>query len=361
MKFLLKTFFLSLLISTISWGASDWPTSTPESQGMNPKNIDNLFKYLFNKNESFSTDSAILIRNGKIIREEYANGYKAEGPHRTWSISKSVTNTLIGIAIKKGIISLETKVKKFYPLLNGEGHETMTLDHLLKMSSGIDWNEYYEENPFASHVIRMLYVYQNKDMASYTAKQPVIHQPGTRFHYSSGESNLIMGMLKKSMGLKDYENFPWNELFDKLNIESATWERDGSDVFIGSSYLYLSPRDLAKIGKLYLNDGIWEKERVLPEDWVKYTTTPNQAWKNNQINESKPKLAYGAHWWLNRPNRHGSVHPAAPENVYMALGHHGQILAVFPEQKIIFVRMAADKNGKIDRNMIFKFIMDSLK
>lgn len=360
-KQLIKNILVTLLLFGNVSAAGNWKNSLPEKEGLNPKSVDFLFKYLFDKKEKFSTDSAILIRNGKIVREEYANGYTKNGTHRTWSISKSLTNTLIGIAVKKGILSKESKVKKFYPQLNGKDHEKMTVDHLLKMSSGIDWNEYYEENPFASDVIRMLYVYEYKDMAGYTARQSVIHTPGTKFYYSSGESNLIMGILKKSMGIKDYENFPWKELFNKLSIESATWERDGQNVFVGSSYLFLSPRDLAKIGMLYLNNGKWQNEQILPEDWVKYTTTANRAWKNIQKDAEKPKLAYGAHWWLNIGNKHGPYHPSAPENIYMALGHHGQILAVFPDQKIIFVRMAADKKAKIDRTKIFKFIMNGLK
>lgn len=357
----LLSFILILVFTQQTWGDINWKVHSPQSVEMKKESIDKLFKYLFNSKEKFTTDSALLIKDGKLIREEYTNGYTKENTHRTWSISKSLTNTLVGIAVKKGILSLDTKVKKHYPQLNGKDHELMTLDHLMKMSSGIDWNEYYEENPFASNVIRMLYVYEYKDMASYTAKQPVVNTPGTKFYYSSGETNLIMGILKKSMGIKDYDDFPWTELFNKLNIESATWERDGQNVYVGSSYLYLSPRDLAKIGTLYLQDGVWNDERILPEGWVKYTTTANQAWQNVQKDSDKPKLAYGAQWWLNKPNSHGPFHPTAPENLYMALGHHGQILAIIPSQKIVFVRMGADKKAKIDRTKIFKYIMDSLK
>jgi len=359
MKFI--TLFLLLFFTQQTWGDINWKKHSPSSVGIKKESLDKLFKYLFSSKENFTTDSALIIKHGKLIREEYANGYTFENTHRTWSISKSVTNTLVGIATKKGILSLDAKVKKFYPELNGENHEKMTLDHLLKMSSGIDWNEYYEENPFVSNVIRMLYVYEYKDMASYTAKQPVVNTPGTKFYYSSGETNLIMGILKKSMGLKDYDDFPWKELFSKMDIQSATWERDGQDVYIGSSYLYLSARDLAKIGTLYLQDGFWNKERILPEGWVKYTTTANQAWHNVQKDADKPKLAYGAQWWLNTPNKHGSFHPTAPENIFMALGHHGQILAVIPDKKIVFVRMGADKKDKIDRTKVFKYIMDSMK
>jgi CubicO group peptidase (beta-lactamase class C family) len=356
-----KVFLVLLLLINNEPALSKWRTSTAKSQGLDHKTIELLFKYLFDKKEKFSTDSAILIRNGSIIKEQYANGYTKKDTHRTWSISKSVTNTLIGVAVKKGILSLDSKVKKYFPQLDGKDHETMTVDHLLKMSSGIDWREHYEDNPFASDVVRMLYIYDYKDMAGYTAKRPVIHSPGTKFYYSSGESNLIMGILKKSMGLKDYENFPWKELFDKLNIKSATWERDGKNVFVGSSYLFLSPRDLAKIGLLYLNNGKWKNEQILPTDWVTYTTTANSAWHNTQKESKKRKLAYGSHWWLNVGNKHGPYHTSAPENIYMALGHHGQILAVFPNQNIIFVRMGADKKAKIDRNKIFKYIMDGIK
>ncbi|MCO4794267.1 MAG: serine hydrolase [Bacteriovoracaceae bacterium] len=360
MRTLIFIFIFALTVSN-AHSVINWKQHLPKEEGFDKAKLDKLFNYMFDKKYKHNTDAALIIRNGKLIKEQYSNGYSLEHTHRTWSISKSVTNTLIGIAVHKNILNLQAKVKDFYPQLTGDKSDTMTLDHLMKMSSGIDWKEHYEENPFSSDVIKMLYVYEYKDMAGYTASRPVIYDPGKRFYYSSGESNLIMGMLKKSMGISDYENFPWKHLFNKLGITSATWERDGKDVFVGSSYLFLSPRDLSKIGQLYLQNGIWNKEQILPKDWVKYSTTPNKAWLLKQENDEVAKPGYGAQWWLNAQTKNGLSHPHAPDDIYMALGHHGQILAVLPSQNIIFVRMGADKDEKIDRKEIFKLLMSSLK
>lgn len=339
----------------------NWTEAPLESTGLNGPRIEKLFQYLFDKKAGYNTDGIVLIKDGKLVKEQYANGYAKNKTHRIWSASKSVTNTLIGIAVKNGILTLDSKIKSYYPTLSGEGSNDLTLDHLMKMSSGIDWQEFYEENPFASDVIKMLYIYKYKDMAGYTASRPVKFKPGSRFHYSSGETNLIMGVLKKSLSLYDYDNFPWTQLFDKLDIKTATWERDGSGVFVGSSYLYLSPRDLAKIGQLYLDKGKWQSEQIVTSEWVKYSTSVNSAYLNTEQDEENAKSSYGAHWWLNAKTKKGQAYHTAPENIFMALGHHGQILAVFPDQRMIFVRAASDKEGQIDRMEIFRLLMESIK
>jgi CubicO group peptidase (beta-lactamase class C family) len=291
----------------------------------------------------------LLWENGKIVYEKYAHGFNEKHPHLLWSATKSVAATLIGLAIKDEQIDLSDKASKYYPLLRTSTHQDITVQNLLNMSSGISWKETYENDPWTSDVISMLYWKGFSDMASYTASKKMEHTPGSFFYYSSGETNLLMAVLQGALGAQKYKRYPWTHLFDQLDIKSATWEKDNAGNFIGSSYLYLTPRDFVKIGQLYLQNGQWQGKQLLPESWVKFSTTPAAA----AVDES-----YGGHWYMNNkiPKDGKRPYPNAPHDVYLALGHHGQMLFVIPSQKRIFIRFGADKAGAISLDMIFKLI-----
>jgi len=313
-------------------------------------NFSELDAYLFDQSAKYQTDSVLLWEDGKIIYEKYAHGFNPDQPHLLWSATKSVAATLIALAIKDNQLNLTDKAGKFYPPLRRAQADTISIQHLLNMSSGLEWKETYENDPWTSDVISMLYWKGYQDMAAYTASKKVVHAPGSFFYYSSGETNLLMAVLQGALGADLYKRYPWTHLFEPLGIKSATWEKDSTGNFVGSSYLYLTPRDFLKIGQLYLQNGAWEGKQVLPKDWVKFSTTPAAAAQDE---------SYGAHWYMNTilPKTGQRPYPHAPEDVFLALGHHGQMLFVMPSQKRIFVRFGADKKGSISHDMIFKLIM----
>ncbi|MFT6070270.1 MAG: CubicO group peptidase (beta-lactamase class C family) [Bacteriovoracaceae bacterium] len=363
----MKILLLFLIIFQAHAAAQPWVKTTPKAAGVKSSEWDAFLSYAKSTEHGFSTNALMVIYKGQLIEHSTFNGFKKGQTHRQWSVSKSITSTLIGIAIKKGLLTLETPVKKYYPLHKDTKYSPV-LKELLGMSSGLDWNEGYESNPLKSSVIAMLYTEGYKDMASFTAARPFRAIPGEKFYYSSGETNLIMGMLKKTMGQNDYANYPWSQLFDPMGIKSATWERDGSDTFVGSSYLYMAPEDLALIGMLYLNNGVFKGKRFLSKEWVKFSyqlSNPFFKYTKEKIDDSKNKRVetYGAQWWLNAdvpgfPNSH--PYPGLPTDAYMALGHHGQILLIVPSKKLVLVRNGADKESKLDRVKFFDLLTKAL-
>lgn len=350
-----QLFLISLIFSLSTFAATkpfeSWPTGkSPFSNSQ----IDELEKILFAKDKGYLTKSFLIVKDGKIVYEKSAEGFDVKTPQRLWSVSKSISSILIGIAQKQGLLNITDKVNQFYPNMD----ERLEISHLLHMSSGLLWNEAYENNPLDSDVLNMLFIGGHRNMASYVAGKKQEFAPGERFNYSSGETNFMMSLLQKKISRLDYDTFPWKKLFTPLGITTATWERDHTGNFIGSSYLYLSPEDLARVGQLFLNEGVWGDQEIITKDWIKYSLTRTLSQNNLPPVEQKEE-SYGAHWWLNtKINGVGKKHPNAPEDIYMALGHHGQSMIVVPEENIIFVRTAIDKDGVFDRNLIFKALFN---
>ncbi len=344
-----------------------WREATPKATGVKAPEWEAFLAYAKSTEHGFSTNALMVIYKGQLIEHSTFNGFKKGQTHRQWSVSKSITSTLIGIAIDKGLLTLETPVKRYYPLHKNTKYSPV-LKELLGMSSGLDWNEGYESNPLKSSVIAMLYTEGFNDMASFTAARPFRAIPGEEFYYSSGETNLIMGMLKKTMGQNDYSNYPWSQLFNPMGIKSATWEKDSSGTFVGSSYLYMAPEDLAKIGLLYLKKGVFQGKRLLKKEWVEYSyqlSPPFLKFSQKKIDESEKSRVetYGAQWWLNAdvpgfPNTH--PYPGLPTDAYMALGHHGQVLLIVPSKDLVVVRNGADKDSKMDRVKFFDLLTKAL-
>ena len=322
--------------------------------------FDSLLDYTFSTSAKHKTDGLVVISKGKLVLEKYENGYQRDSLHLLWSVSKSVTSLLTGVLVKEGRLSLDEKISTFYPEL-GE----VTIKNLLQMSSGISWNEGYEGNPLNSNVIQMLYTSGHKDMAHYTSKVKINSLPDEVFKYSSGETNLLMGYIKKKVNDdKSYSSLPWVKIFSPLGIEEAVWERDASGTFVGSSYLYLRPRDLALIGQLYLQNGRFKGEQLITPQWVEFSRTMAPSFGKTILEGTSNNESYGAMWWLNLPSAQKNTprpYPNAPEDLYMALGHHGQMLAIIPSLDLIVVRTAEDKSVGIDKDKFFKLLISSLE
>jgi CubicO group peptidase (beta-lactamase class C family) len=323
----------------------------------------------FSKDLGGHTNTVLLIHNDYIIYEKYSDGFSKGTPQRLWSMTKSFTSSLIGMRIEEKELKLSQLVSDFHPHLKDDLGKSMTIRHLLEMSSGLEWNEGHGNNPFTSNVIDMLYISNDKGMAEYTVKQKVKHLPRTRFNYSSGETNVLMDILKKTFkSNKEYYKYPWLKLFNPLGITSATWERDKAGVFIGSSYLFLSARDIARFGRLYLHKGKWQGQRLVTKDYIDKSTALAPGFCINR-NETKERYinSYGFHWWLNRPCAKDKKlpNPSLPKNSYFALGYHGQMMAIFPTDNIIAIRLSTDKQSPFDRmkwtSQVYNLIKNEVK
>jgi len=356
MKYLLG---LALLITSSTSALSFEWRSSPSS------NTQALESYAFDQDAKFQTDALVVIKGDEIIFEKYAHGFTQAKPHLLWSVSKSFASAMIGMAIADGKFSLETLASTLEPRLNRKLADKITVRHLLQMSSGLDWNEGYEGNPLKSNVVPMLYLEGQENMARYTANIDMGYTPGERFNYSSGESNLMCHLLRQALGDDElYHNYPWEHLFNPLGITSATWERDGSANFVCSSYLYMTPRDAARFGKLYANNGRWEGQQLLSSEWIKKTGEIAPAFLKTQLKGFADRESYGLQWWLNRElpaKKLPRPFPSAPESTLLAEGHHGQMIVVFPELEAVIVRVGEDKKESIDKDTLFKLSLELIK
>ena len=168
----------------------------------------------------------------------------------------------------------------------------------------------------------------SRDMGGRAAQEPLSHPPGTQWYYSSGTSNILSKLLRQRIEKagQDYHSFPDKELFHKIGMRGATFETDASGTFVGSSFLYATARDWARLGELYRNDGIWGNTPILPKGWVDYARTP----------ALETTLQYGAHWWLNGEQKR---FPIMPKDIYYMGGHDGQYVIVVPSKNAVIVRL----------------------
>lgn len=354
-----------------------WPTNGWQERSLpGDSRWKKLEEYAFTRTgneedrQGIRTDGVVIIKDGYLIYERYAAGYDKDMPHLTWSVSKSVLQALIGIAIKQDLLSLEDPLEKYIP--EGKKEKSITLRHLLQMSSGLDANEGYESGPLKSTVIAMLYTSGRHDMATFCASLPTRAEPDQYVYYSSCDSNIVAGALKEAIkqkkgkeeGARIHARFPWKELFDPLGMKNVIWERDISGTFVGSSYVYASPRDMAKFAFLYLNDGIWEGRRILPEGWVNFTREIAPAYSTTPEYPGWDHSVMTSHWYVNRSIPERGIEapwPSAPEDTFAAQGHWGQMIFIIPSMDMIIVRNGDDRDYSFDKDTFLKLIIEAVK
>ncbi|VVN32896.1 hypothetical protein PS645_04924 [Pseudomonas fluorescens] len=348
--------FFMLLISlpaiAENWPAEQWSTG-PAITG---PALQALETYAFPPRDDATrqgirTDALLVIRDGQLIYERYAGPTHAETPHLTWSISKSLLASLLGVAYGEGLFKLDDPAQKFYPPL--AKHPTISMADLLHWASGLDWQEDYEYAPLKSSVVAMLYTRGREDMAAFTADHAEYARPGQAFRYSSGDTSLLSAALKNIVRPARYADYPWTALFEPLGIRDAVWETDATGTFVGSSYAYLTARDLARIGLLMAREGRWRDRQLLPRDWVAFNREPFAGYQAHQ-DEAVP----GGHWWLNRSaNSRAKPWPDAPADTFAALGHWGQAMYVMPGERLIIVRYGDDRDGTYRHNELLRLTL----
>jgi CubicO group peptidase (beta-lactamase class C family) len=304
---------------------------------------------------SWNTDGALVMLRGEIIYEEYAHGYTAAMSHILYSASKSVGSALVGIAVDEGLLRLEDSVCVYVtppPAADATFCDT-TIEHLLHMSSGLRWTENYDD-PSTSNVLQMLYG-DVGDMGLYAASQPRVALAGEKFNYSSGEANLLARALRAALGGQEMRAWAKEKLFDPAGMASVVFETDRSGTLVFSSSAFMTPRDMARFGQLYLHDGVLDGARVLPEGWVAWSRTPAPS-------RSEPVLpdpatgesggSYGGLFWLNAVSADAPqdtwAYPQAPADTYSAEGHWGQDIFVVPSLELVVVRVGDDRGEMFD-------------
>lgn len=289
------------------------------------------FHEVFNDKKVY-TRAVLVVHKGAIVSEQYAQGYNKNSKFPGWSMAKSITGALIGILVGQG----KLKVEKPAPVAAWQNptdkRHSIRLEHLLQQTSGLDFEEKYSRFSNATNML-----FNKADMAGYTASLPAKATPGSEFYYSSGNSNILSGIIRQAVATKDYHSFPYTFLFHKIGMHHTLLEPDASGTFVGSSYVYASARDYARFGLLYLNDGLWNGKRILPAGWVQKSTTPPPA---NKLKN------YGYQFWLNGTDPKDASKkefPAAPADLFYADGYGGQRLYIIPSLQLVVVRMGLNK------------------
>ena len=346
-----------------SWPTETWPEAKEEVAAVRAAQLQALEDYAFKlegkdeERKGVRTDGMLLIHKGRVVYERYGRGFDANKRHLSWSVSKSFTSALVGIAVKRGALSLDDSLCEHVTVKPRDNCD-ITVRHLLEFASGLDWREQYENGGGyqTSSVLAMLYGEGRRDMVSFISSHARQEVPGTSWRYSSGDTTLLAGVLDAALKPSLGRDWAWTLLFDVLGMKSATWERDGKGVVVGSSYLHATPRDLAKLGFFYLQDGCWEDEQVLPEGWVASSTQVSEPIKRKSHERGSDDVQ-GWQWWLNLPIpgvQDELPWPSVPAGTYAARGHWGQSITVIPSKDLVVVRTADDRDGSFSFDTFLK-------
>lgn len=287
-----------------------------------------------------NTRGVVVLQQGKIIAERYAAGFTAATPQLGWSMTKSVNSALIGILVKQGKLDKDALAPVPEWRDAADPRNAITLDQLLRMSSGLEFEEVYESDP-ASDVNTMLFA--SSEAAVVAANKPLAATPDTLWSYSSGTSNILSRIVRQAVGEQgDYWSFPHRELFSRIGTGQIYIEPDPAGTFVASSFMYASARDWARLGLLYLNDGVWEGQRILPEGWVDYSRTATPL---------EPVGRYGAQFWLNKGEQQWV--PGLPEDLFAMSGHNGQFVFIIPSYDLVVVRLGFSPGIPVTESMAF--------
>ncbi len=287
------------------------------------------------------TRSVLVIYQDKIIAEKYDTGFDKNSKILGWSMTKSITSAMFGILQKQGKLDV-FKPAPVAEWANDERAE-ITISDLLHMNSGLEWEENYNTICDATKML-----FQAEDMSRMQLEKPAAFKPNAHWNYSSGTTNLLSGILRQQFKTHQvYLDFWYAALIDKIGMSTMLVETDMAGNFVGSSYGWATTRDWSKFGLLYLHKGNWNGSQILDESWIKYTATPT--------NTSNGK--YGAHFWLNA----GGKFPGVPKDMFYCSGYQGQMVAVFPSQDLVIVRMGLKEDPEFDFNGLLSGIVGSLK
>ncbi|MBB5986140.1 serine hydrolase domain-containing protein [Sphingobium lignivorans] len=272
------------------------------------------------------TTGVIVLKGNQMIAERYAEGFGPLTAQRTWSVAKSITGTLVGIAAAQGLVDVAkpADIPEWQDGLAPDPRRPITLDQLLRMASGL-------YSGTAGNRTDAVY-FGGTAVTEETVGLPLEAAPGTRFRYANNDIMLAMRALRATLGEERYRDFPATALFEPLGMRHSVAETDWRGNFISTSQMWTSARDLARFGLLYLDDGVWNGRRLLPEGWVSYVTMPAGP-------QPEGAFGYGATFWLLNSS------PGVPADTYAAFGNRGQYVVIVPSRRIVIVRRGEDPAG----------------
>jgi CubicO group peptidase (beta-lactamase class C family) len=332
------------------WPTPDWPTAAPADHGLDPAPLDDLVERI-RSGEIANIHSLLLVRNGWLVLESYFNGHYVAELHEQQSVTKSFTSAAIGIAIEQGRISgVEEPVLGFFDddtvVENlDERKRRITLEDLLTMRSGTDYNERGSDSPHWQ-LNRM-----QRGWTKFILDRPMLREPGTHFQYDSGAVILSSALIKQRYGVHA-DIFARKHLFEPLGIDRLSWYRNAERHPHTGGGLALRSRDMARFGLLYLRDGRWGDRQVVPKEWVR-TSLSRQVEFDPQ--SGRRSVGYGYWWWVFPPDPGG----AGQRDIYAAAGWKGQYIFIVPEHEMVVVVTAGCRDWT-EEQAIVDFLYESI-
>ena len=334
------------------WPTYGWRSCRPEEVNMDPEKLMKVYEYVSNPN--INTDGILIVKDGYIVGEAYFNGYTKNINHNGQGMTIGFTNALIGIALDKGLIgSIDEEIYHYFPQLQTndtpEIKKRIRIRHLLNMTAGLDW-ENYEYNNHGDN--GRMYERGIVDFIEYVLAKPVITEPGTDWFYSDGTAILPTGIIEKVTNQRAY-HFAEENLFQPLGISDVYWESDPAGHTITAWGIHTTVRNFAKFGYLYLNEGQWGDQQIVPNVWVKESTTAI----SDSLNH------FGMQWWL-PPAFSEYKNIDIPEKTFIAMGGFIQRIFVVPEKNIVVVRVGNDvetTDGQWSSLKFLRLVLDAVK
>ena len=301
-----------------------------------------------------NTKAIVVVRDGRIVAERYAPGYDIDTQMNGWSMTKSVTNSLIGILVRQRKVSMDGPAPITAWADPADPRHAITIDNLLRMTSGLDNGQSLIANASTAFDPSAYMVYGVRDMAAFAEQAALKARPGTLWNYSNGNTILLSRIIRDNAGgdAPSVLAFARRDLFDKLGMRHITLEFDATGTPIGSSHMLASARDWARFGLLYLNDGVVGGERLLPSGWVDYSAAATPG---------SERFGYGAGFWTNRGNGEGQHYRIAhgiPADAFMARGASGQYTIIVPSQRLVVVRLGPAFNERDDMDTVARLVAD---
>ncbi len=273
------------------------------------------------------TSAVVALRKGRIFAEQYDRGIDQETPQRTWSVAKSISATVIGAAVHTGDISVDEPAGLAAWQTEGDPRQAITVANLLHMASGLD------SGRRGSRTDRLYF--GGGRVADHGMTNPLEAAPGRRFKYANNDTLLAMRALRERMEDDEtFHAFPYEALLWKIGARRTVLEVDWNGDVLSSSQVWTTARDLARIGQLYLQDGMWDGERLLPEGWAAYVARPAPAQPDSG------DWGYGAQFWL------ANGQAGLPDDAFIAAGHRGQYILIVPSRDFVLVRRGFDPSGE---------------
>jgi CubicO group peptidase (beta-lactamase class C family) len=303
---------------TRSWPRGAWPA------GVDRAAVDDAVDVAFADGGDVRVRAVVIVQGGRLVYERYSPN-REDGRRKVmpgFSMSKSLTSALVGTLVKDGRLEVDARAAVREWGGRTDPRREITVDNLLRMSSGLEWDE--QRYPKVSDLTRML---ASRDAAQYAAAKDLAHEPGTEFQYNTGNTILVDRIMADEVGSRSaFRRFMRARLLDRIGMSPLHVAFDKAGTWLGGVSADTTAQGFAKLGLLYLRDGVWNGERILPEGWVQYSRTPSAA-----------NREYGAGWWLDleRPG------------VFYALGTQGQVMAVAPKYDLTFVLLSTDGRASL--------------